>query len=218
MGWSVGRVLLVSLAVSLSAGACAAPRPRAASAVEVDEMRTTLRSVYEAVGRGDEEAYRALVRVDPADDYSDALTTTMFESIRLHQAVEKRFDGRTASRPSTLAAVDYRLNAQAMIAAIGGWTFTILGDRATIDALANRPAAPALRRDLSGRWILVPTRWGTPRDTATYRAAVAEERTLARALAAARDTVSRGEAKSIEDVNDVIRRHLTQPATQPQQQ
>ena len=237
MGWSVGglagRVTLVSL---LALRGCAATGTRT-DPDDLDDLRATMRGVYQAVERGDEAEYRRLVALAPGDAYSDALTATMFESIRLHQAAERFKDRdeasdagsaaavgksldsgdrrRTASsRPSSLAAVDYRDNARAMIKAVEGWTFTVSGDRATIDQLADRPGAPALRR-AGSRWVLVPTPWDAPRDTATYRLAVENERRLAKSLAAARAAVIDGKAKSIEDVNGMLRNLLAGPATQP---
>ncbi len=188
-------------------------------------------NIFNAVATGDERRYRELVLLPAGDHYSDALTTTMFEAIRLHQAVEgQRLEDRddasdagsaaavgrslASSRPSSLAAVDYRENARAMIKAIEGWTFTISGDRATINELAGFPSAPSLR-NVSGRWVLAPTGWDTPRDTATYRLAVAEERSLAKTLATARAAVMDGTATSIEDVNAILRNLLTEPTTQP---
>ncbi|MGB7157747.1 MAG: hypothetical protein WBD40_06755 [Tepidisphaeraceae bacterium] len=213
-------------------GAGATPR-------DTQELRATVRGVYEAVERGDERAYRELVALAPGDAYSDALTTTMFESVRLHQAVERRgFDRATASDPGpgvpggrspavsrpiatttrptpppSLAAVDYRMNARAMIAAVEGWTFTVRGDRATIDALVGAAGAPTLKR-AKGRWVLAPMPWDARRDTAMYRLTVEQERKLAKALATARQTVERGSATSIDDVNNVLRSLLTEPTTQ----
>lgn len=204
---------------------------------DLQAMSATMRNVYESIERGDEASYRQWVEIAPGDAYSDALTTTMFESIRLHQAVEKRFIREEASpadaaaavqqplassrssladRPQpSLAAVDYRVNARAMMAAVDGWSYTLRGDRATINQLADRPAAPTLRRATGGRWVLAPAQWELPRDTATYRLAVAEERSLAQALAAARAAVMNGNAKSIEDVNMSLRSQLIAPASQP---
>ena len=193
--------------------------------------RSTLAAVYESVARGDETQYRRLVQIERGDAYSDALTTTMFASIRLHQAVEQRGskdredasdagsataagESHASSRPSSLAAVDYRQNARAMVKAVEGWTFTVRGDRATIDQLADQPGAPVLRR-VNGRWLLVPTHWDMPRDTATYRLMIANERRLAGALAAARRAVDDGSARTIEDVNAVLRRLLSEPTAGP---
>lgn len=219
-------LLLLSLSLS---GGCAT-RPRVTSSHDADALRSTVRGAYEAVASGDEAAYRRLVEIPPGDDYSDALTTTMFESIRLHQAVEDRSSNRddangsrsapvvgeslASSRPSSLAAVDYRDNAQALASAAAGWTFTIVGDRATINELADSPSAPSLR-NVRGRWLLAPTQWDTPRDTATYRLGVDEERALATALATARGAVIEGSARSVEDVNAILRTLLVEPATQP---
>ncbi len=197
------------------------------------ELRSTMSAVYEAVGRGDEARYRQLVQLPRGDVYPDALTTTMFESIRLHQAVEAQrlkdredasdaaspvtdwrslASSRSTSRPSYLAAVDYRDNAGAMIKAIEDWTFTVRGDRATIDQLADLPGAPTFRRVKNG-WQLVPTPWDTPADSATYRLMVASERRLAAALATARAAVADGTARSVEDVNAILRKRLAEPTT-----
>jgi hypothetical protein len=217
MGQSViGRSVLLSLlALSGCAGTSARTSPQ-----DAEPLRATVRGVYESVARGDEAGYRRLVGIAPDDTYSDALTATMFESIRLHQAVESLPAPATGPAPATrpgasLAAVDYRDNARAMLKAVQGWTFTVRGDRATIDDVADRPGAPALRR-VNGRWVLAPSAWDTRRDTSTYRLAVAEERALAKALATARVAVERGDAKTVEAVNDILRNLLTeQPTTRP---
>jgi hypothetical protein len=229
MGWSVigrGRVLsLLALLVLLAMGGCVS-KVKPTSPRDAADLRATIREVYEAVERGDEVEYRKLVGIAPGDAYSDALTATMFESVRLHQAVEahhlpdREEGGRKGStRPSTstrittsLASVDYRENARAMLKAVEGWTFTVRGDRATIDAVADRPGAPTLRRE-RGHWALYPTQWDTPRDTATYRLGVQSERDLAAALATARRAVISGEAKSVEAVNEILRNLLTEPPT-----
>ena len=214
MGWRViGWGVFLSVLALL--GGCASTSHVAPASNA--ELRSTMSAVYEAVGRGDEARYRQLVQLPRSDAYSDALTTTMFESIRLHQAVERqrlKDRGDATSRPSHLAAVDYRENARAMINAIEGWTFTVRGDRATIDQLAARPGAPTLRRVI-GRWMLVPTPWDTPRESATYRLMVQSEQRLAGALAAARAAVVDGTAKSVEDVNAILRNVLAEPTTQP---
>ncbi|HEV2292893.1 MAG TPA: hypothetical protein VGR35_03505 [Tepidisphaeraceae bacterium] len=213
MSWRViGRELLLILLAMLD-GCASKPRIELVSHAE---LSSTMTAVYEAVARGDEARYRRLVQLAPGDTYSDALTTTMFESIRLHQAVEARFppSSRSTRPQASLAAVDYRENARPMVKAVEGWTFTVRGDRATIDQLADQPSAPTLRR-VDGRWVLVPTPWETPPDTATYRLLVEEERRLAAALASARKAVANGSAKSIEDANEVLRNSLAEPATQP---
>jgi hypothetical protein len=61
--------------------------------------------------------------------------------------------------------------------------------------------------------VLAPTQWETPRGTATYRLAVAEERSLAKALSTARAAVMNGEARSVEDVNAILRELLTEQTT-----
>jgi TfoX/Sxy family transcriptional regulator of competence genes len=204
----IGRGVLLG---ALALGGCASS-PRRDPANEA-ELRAAVVAVYEAVARGDEAAYRQLVQMPAGDAYSDALTSTMFESIRLHQAVTRTTAPST--RPvASLAAVDYRENARAMLKAVQGWTFTVRGDRATIDQLEAKPGAPTLRR-VEGRWVLAPTQWDTRRDTATYRLAVAQERALAAALAQARAAVDDGAAKSVEDVNAILRKLLTEPTTQP---
>ncbi len=204
-------MLVGLLALGGCAGATANPR---ATVRDVDALRATVRSVYEAVARRDESQYRRLVRIAPGDAYSDALTATMFASIRLHQAVEERIEEQSPpTKPrASLAAVDYRVNARGMIAEVDGWTFTIDGDRATIDQITDRPGSPTLRH-MNGRWVLAPAQWETPRDTATYRLAVAEERSLAKALSTARAAVMNGEARSVEDVNAILRELLTEQTT-----
>jgi hypothetical protein len=241
MGWRfIGRGVLPGMLVLLAGCAVSSKLP---SPEQTNQLRATMRGVYEAVERGDEAEYRRLVRLAPDDAYSDALTNTMFASIRLHQAVEKHIrddavrlrslgpgDGRTmvtrptsvassrrssATRPTpSVAAVDYRDNARTILRALEGWTFTIHGDRATIDQLAERPGAPSLRR-VGGRWTLVPIPLDLPRNTATYRLAVEEERAMANALSTAREAIENGSATSIDDANEIIRKLLTGPATQP---
>ena len=226
----IGRGVIWGL-IALASGCASSTQLRGQAQ---QSMRSTLAAVYESVANGDEARYRRLVLIAPADAYSDALTTTMFESIRLHQAVEHRglkdredasdagpataIAGPLASsRPSSLAAVDYRPNAREMMKAVEGWTFTVRGDRATIDRLADQPGAPVMRR-VNGRWLLVPRQWDTPSDTATSRLTIANERQLASAFTVARQAVSDGRARSLEDVNAVLRRLLaepTQPSTQP---
>ena len=213
MGWRViGRGVLLSL-LALLAGC--APMGRSDPSSD-DLLRRQVVAVYNAVARGDESAYRHLVHVDPRDPYSNALTVTMFASIHLHQAVEQQLQSSpSATRPvASLAAVDYRENARAMIKAVQGWTFTVGGDRATIDQLADSPGAPTLRR-VNGRWMLVPTPWDTPRETATYRLMVDSEQRLSAALQSAREAVLDGSAQSIEDVNTILRNLLTEPTTKP---
>jgi len=216
MGWRViGRGVLLSLLALL--GGCASTS-RAGPASNA-ELRSTMAAVYEAVERGDEARYRRLVQLPPGDAYSGALTTTMFESIRLHQAVETILRTPATAPASTkpiasLAAVDYRENARAMVHAVQAWTFTVRGDRATIDQLADQPGAPTLRR-VNGRWMLVPTPWDTPRETATYRLMVESERRLSGALKSARGAVIDGRAKSIEDVNTILRNLLAESTTKP---
>jgi hypothetical protein len=203
---------------------------------QTDELRAALRNVYEAVERGDEAEYRRLVTIRTGVDYSDAVTDTMFASIRLHQVVDERIRDDASDRPTavtrprslaasrhsptttelraSLAAVDYRDNARTILRAIEGWTFTVRGDHATIDQLASRPGAPTLRRD-GKHWVLEPLPLDLPRGTASYRLAVAQERDMTAALTAAHDAVMSGEAKSIEDVNTILRKLLTPPTTQP---
>jgi hypothetical protein len=239
MGWSVigriGRCSLLALIVSAAAG-CASSRS-GMSPQQTGELRTALRNVYQAVERGDEPEYRRLVTIRTGDDYSNAVTDTMFASIELHQVVDKKIrndisdDPHAATRPAatrpssrhmpatteiraSLAAVDYRDNARTILRAIEGWTFTIRGDHATIDQLASRPGAPTLRRD-GKHWVLEPIPLDLPRGTASYRLAVAQERDMTAALTAAHDAVVSGEAKSIEDVNTILRKLLTPPTTQP---
>lgn len=178
-------------------------------------------AVFDAIAQGNEQRYRALVVLPPGDDYSDALTTTMFEAVRLHQAVDampgavaRRRAATMPERIPQLPVPDYRDHARAMVDAAAGWTFTVSGERATINELAGTPSAPSLQQ-IRGRWVLVPTQWDTPRDTATYRLAVEEERSLASALAAARAAVMNDNAKSIEDVNEILRKFLAEPATEP---
>lgn len=212
MGWRViGRGVVLSLLAAM--GGCAS------GARSGPQLRSTVLHIYASIAQGDEAEYRRRVQVSTSDPYSDALTTTMFESIRLHQAVERLFaepaTAPAASKPiASLAAVDYRQNARAMFDAAQGWTFTVGGDRAAIDQLADRPGAPTLRR-VNGRWVLVPTPWDTPRETATYRLMVESERRLAAALKSAREAVIDGRAKSIEDVNTILRNLLTEPTTKP---
>ena len=93
-------------------------------------------------------------------------------------------------------------------------SFTVRGDHATIDQLASRPGAPTLRRD-GKHWVLEPVPLDLPRGTASYRLAVANEREMTKALAAAHDAVMSGQARSIEDVNTLLRNLLTPPTTQP---
>ena len=219
MGWgSVGRSIILSGLIALLACGCAvAPKAPRATAAETETLRATIRGVYEAVAGGDEAAYRALVDQDPDDAYSDALTATMFASIHLHQALESRstMPATAASRPSSLAAVDYRENARAMLKLVEGWTFTIRENRATIDQLADHPNAPSLVRSGAGRWVLAPTQWDLSRETAQYRLAVASERELAAALNAARGAIEAGGAVNFEDANRIIRARLAPPTTQP---
>jgi hypothetical protein len=213
MGWRViGRGVLLSLLAAM--GGCTSTGRSNPSSDKL--LRRQVVAVYNAVARGDESAYRHLVHVDPRDPYSNALTVTMFASIHLHQAVEHHLQSSpSATRPTaSLAAVDYRENARAMIKAVQGWTFTVHGDRATIDQLADQPGAPTLRR-VSDRWMLVPTPWDTPRETATYRLMVETERRLSAALRSAREAVIGGRAKSVEDVNTILRNLLTGPTTTP---
>jgi hypothetical protein len=206
MGWCViGRGIVLSL-LTLAVGCTSGIRARASAE---PGPRGTLVRVYEAVVRGDEAEYRRLVELPSGDAYSDALTTTMFESVRLYQAVE-----RTSSSRPFLAAVDYRENARAMLKAVEGWAFTVKGDHATIDHLAGRAGAPTFRR-AGDRWMLVPPPWDTSADTATYRLMVESERRLARALSTARAAVVDGRAKSVEDVNAILRKLLAEPATRP---
>lgn len=215
MGRAVGRGILVSL---LTLSGCAAAMDHAISRAlgDFEALYATMRGVYQAVECGDEASYRQLVAITPEDAYSDALTATMFESIRLHEETERHTRSPTATRPlAALAAVDYRVNARAMQSVIDSWSFTICGDRATINELADRPGSPTLRRARDGRWMLVPTRWDVPGDTATYRLAVAEERALAKALSTARAAAASGSAKSIEDVNAILRSLLSEPTTKP---
>ena len=211
MVWDgIGRKILLSL-MALLGGGCAS-----SASVDVPELslRSTVLRIYDSVGRGDEAEYRRLVRLSPDDQYSDALTVTMFESIRLHQAVERAF-GQSTTAPATtrpsdmLAAVDYRQNARAMHDAGQSWTFTVRGDRATIDQLADRPGAPAFRR-VNDRWMLVPPPWDTRPDTATYRLMVESERQMAAALLVARRAVEAGSARSVEEVNVILRDLLTE--------
>ncbi len=178
-------------------------------------------SVFNAITEGNEQRYRELVRLPAGDDYSDALTATMFEAVRLHQVVDNLPVGVTRRGAATvpeqlphLAAPDYRDNARAMVKAAASWTFAVSGERATINELAGSPSAPSLRK-VRGRWMLSPTQWDTRRDTATYRLAVAEERAMATALATARDAVLNGGAKSVDDVNAILRSLFTAPTTQP---
>jgi hypothetical protein len=241
MGWSVirGRTSwcsLLALIMSAAAAGCASSRS-GMSPQQTGELRAALRNVYEAVERGDESTYRKLVTIRMGDEYSDAVTNTMFASIRLHQVVEEKQPREGASdrdtavtRPTSLApsrhlpattqvraslaAVDYRDNARTILRAIEGWTFTVQGSRATIDQLASRPGAPTLRRD-GKRWILEPVPLDLPRGTASYQLAVSQERAMTEALVAAHDAVMRGEARSIEDVNTILRNLLTPPTTQP---
>jgi hypothetical protein len=238
MGWSViGRIgwcSLLALIASAVAG-CASSRS-GMSPQQTSELRAALRNVYEAVERGDEQTYRRLVTIRMGDAYSDAVTDTMFASIRLHQVVdEKELREGASDRPTavtrptslassrhmpttqiraSLAAVDYRDNARTILRAIEGWTFTVHGDHATIDQLASRPGAPTLRRD-GKHWVLEPLPLDLPRGTASYRLAVAQERDMTAALTAAHDAVMSGEARSIEDVNTILRKLLTPPTTQP---
>ena len=209
-GGVIGRGVLWSLLV-LASGCAAGAGVRG----ELPAIRSTLTDVYASVARGDEAQYRRLVRLDPSDAYSESLTRTMFESIRLHQAVEQRLGTtRPTTRPGgSLAAVDYRTNARAMTTAVEGWTFTVRGDRATIDQLAGQPGAPTLRR-VGGGWMLGPPPWDASRVTATYRLAVENERRLARALVDARGALLDGRAATVEDVNAILRSRLADPATQ----
>ena len=216
MGWDgIGRMILLSL-MALLGGGCASS---GSQDVPHPSLRSTVLRIYESVERGDEAEYRRLVRLSPDDRYSDALTATMFESIRLHQAVERAF-GLSTTAPATtkpsdmLAAVDYRQNARAMHDAGQSWTFTVRGDRATIDQLADRPGAPTFRR-VNDQWMLVPPPWDTRRDTSTYRLMVESERQLAGALATARAAIVDGGAKSVEDVNAILRELLTDPTRRP---
>ena len=215
MGWRVVGWGVLSGLLALLAGCASGTRLDAPE----NGLRSTVLRIYESIGRGDEAEYRRLVHVAPDDPYSDALTTTMFDSIRLHQAVEGAFatpaTAPAATRPTvSLAAVDYRENAGVMIRAIKGWTFTVRGPRATIDQLADRPGAPTFRR-VNGRWMLVPTPWDTPRAAATYRVMVESERRLSAALRSGREAVIDGRAKSVEDVNAILRDLLAEPTTQP---
>jgi hypothetical protein len=213
MGWRViGRGVLLGL-LALVSGCASSGRSDPSSN---DLLPRQVVAVYSAVARGDESAYRHLVYVDPRDPYSNALTVTMFASIHLHQAVEQHLQSSpSATRPAaSLAAVDYRENARGMIKAIQGWTFTVRGDRATIDQLADSPGAPTFRR-VNDRWMLVPTPWDTPRETATYRLMVETERRLSSALKSAREAVINGHAQSIEDVNTILRNLLAEPTTTP---
>ncbi|MDQ3439347.1 MAG: hypothetical protein M3478_03245, partial [Planctomycetota bacterium] len=173
------------------------------------ELNHVSMSVFNAIANGNEQRYRELVLLPAGDHYSDALTATMFEAVRLHQAVDN-MPGAVARRRAVTAPEripqlplpDYRDNARAMLNAAAGWTFTVSGDRATINELSLSPSSPSLRRT-RGRWMLVPTPWDTPRETATYRLMVQSERRLAEALGAARAAVADGSAKSVEDVNAI---------------
>ena len=208
MGWGIGLGLL-----ALGSG-CTSP----SHVGEAIEVPFTLMHIYDSIGRGDEAEYRRFVQLPPDDTYSDALTTTMFESIRLHQAVDRAFatptTARSATQPAaTIAAVDYRRNAREMAHAALSWTFTVKRDRATIDQLAGQPGAPTFRR-VRDRWMLVPPPWDTPNERATYDLMVQSERRLAEALAKARMAVADGTARSVEEVNAVLRNALA-PTTQP---
>jgi len=203
-------MLLICVGLTGCAGRSAAADER--------ELRATLLSVYAAVERGDEAGYRDLVDIPATDVYSNALTTTMFESIRLHQAVERHVASaanRSTTKSASLAAVDYRTNARAMRDAAAGWTFTAQGNRATIDQLASRPGAPMFRR-ARGEWRLVPTPMDAPPGSMYVALMVQTERRLAEALATARKAVEAGRATSIEDVNGILRNLLADvPTTRP---
>jgi hypothetical protein len=241
MGWSViGRIgwcSLLALIVSTAAAAGCASSRSGMSPQQTSELRAVLRNVYEAVERGDESEYRRLVTIRTGDEYSHAVTDTMFASIKLHQVVDKKIRNNisddphaatlpASTRPSSrhmpatteirasLAAVDYRDNARTILRAIESWTFTVRGDHATIDQLASRPGAPTRRRD-GKHWVLEPLPLDLPRGTASYRLAVAQERDMTTALTMAHDAVMSGEARSIEDVNTILRKLLTPPTTQP---
>ena len=94
------------------------------------------------------------------------------------------------------------------------WTFTIRHNRATIDQLADQPGAPTLEH-VGDRWLLVPRPLEVAPNSATYRLALEQERALAKALSTAREAIENGSAKSIDDANEIIRKLLTGPRTQP---
>ncbi len=217
----MGRRAVVVLSLAVMVYGCAHGGPRA-SDLQTAQLRAALRAVYSAVARGDEAAYRRQVLIAPDDAYSDALTATMFESVRLHQDVERQLRHRqpmpatttatTSSVEAPLGAVDYRTSAKRVMPEIDQWTFTVRGDRASIDALQDRPDAPILQRR-NKQWRLVPRPWDTPADSATYRQAVLAERAVQGVLAAARRWVAEGGATSVAEVNDYIRRLMEQATT-----
>jgi hypothetical protein len=214
------RQTVISIVVVLLVAACADhARHEDGPTVKVDQStpQAAMRSMQDALAAGDEAGYRKVLFIEQSGGYRDVQTSVWFAAIRLHQAVEERLGIRSTPRATTqdraerLMVTDFRPQGREGRKQLEALKITIEGDTASFEQARDR--GPVMRR-IDGRWrYLGPADEAAelPTDPVYAKRLMEYERGMLAAIEEARRAVLEGDAKTIADVNRILRRRIPKP-------